>query len=128
MPIANLIKTDERFELKSLPEAYVIIRRMTWGEKLKRQGMMTKFSMSFEKGQKDSKAEVDFMQEQVTKWEFSNLIIEHNLEYQEAAGTVRPYNFKNVQDIVALDPVVGEEIQARIDEINSFEEDEEVKN
>lgn len=126
MAVATIVNTTERFELSSCPpDGYVVIRRMTYGEKLKRQSMMTKFRM--EMGRKNTDAmnmDVDLDQEKVSMWEFANLIVEHNLTDENE----KPLNFKNMADIARLGPVVGEEIQKRIDELNSFEEDNEVKN
>lgn len=126
MPIATIVNTSERFDLKSAPpDGYVVIRRMTYGEKLKRQGMLTKFRMEMGRNKSDAmNMDVDLDQEKVTLWEFANLIVEHNLTDENE----RALNFKNMADISRLGPVVGEEIQTYIDKLNSFEEDEEVKN
>jgi len=126
MAIATIVNANERFDLKSCPpDGYVVVRRMTYGEKLKRQGMMTKFRMEMGKNKSDgSTMDVDLDQEKVSLWEFANLIIEHNL----TDGALKPLNFKNMTDIARLGPVVGEEIQTYIDKLNAFEEDDEVKN
>jgi hypothetical protein len=129
LPIATIINPTEEFKLKSLEGGLVTIRRMTWGEKLKRQAMMTKFHMNLNsKKSEDSRAEIDILSEQVSMWEFMNLIVDHNLEHQDATGTVRKLNFKNAADVALLDPIIGEEIQMRIDELNAFEDSEEIKN
>lgn len=126
MAIATIVNANERFDLKSCPpDGYVVVRRMTYGEKLKRGSMMTKFRMEMGKNKSDSmNMDVDLDQEKVSMWEFANLIVEHNL----TDDTERPLNFKNMADISRLGPVVGEEIQTYIDKLNSFEEDDEVKN
>lgn len=126
MAVATIVNTTERFDLKSCPpDGYVVVRRMTYGEKLKRQSMMTKFKMEMGRKNSDTSVmDVDLDQEKVSIWEFQNLIVEHNLTDENE----KPLNFKNMADIARLGPVVGEEIQKRIDELNSFEEDEEVKN
>lgn len=126
MAIATIVSANERFALKSCPpDGYVVVRRMTYGEKLKRQSMMTKFKMEMGKNKSDAmNMDVDLDQEKVSMWEFANLIVEHNLTDE----TEKALNFKNMADIARLGPVVGEEIQTYIDKINSFEEDEEVKN
>lgn len=126
MPIATIVDSTERFELKSCPpDGYVVVRRMTYGEKLKRQSMMTKFKMEMGRNKSDAmNMDVDLDQEKVSMWEFANLIVEHNLTDENE----KPLNFKNMADIARLGPVVGEEIQTYIDKLNSFEEDDEVKN
>ena len=126
MAVATVVTTTERFELKTAaPDGYVVVRRMTWGEKLKRQGMMTNFRMEVGGGKSEDVAmDVNLFQEKVSMWEFSNLIIEHNLTDDKLVAL----NFKNPVDVARLGPLVGEEIQKRIDEINAFEESDEVKN
>lgn len=127
MAIATITQTTETFKLKSCPpDGYVTIRRMTWGEKLKRQSMMTKYRMELDRTTKDRdmSLDVDILQEKVSHWEFANLIVEHNLTDENE----QLLNFKNVADIDRLGPVVGEEIQRYIDELNTFEESVEVKN
>lgn len=127
MAIATITQPTENFKLKSCPpDGFVTIRRMTWGEKLKRQSMMTQYRMEMTKNSKDQDMalDVNILQEKVSLWEFQNLIVEHNLTDADE----KPLNFRNVADIVRLGPVVGEEIQKYIDEVNSFEETEEVKN
>ena len=127
MAIAVVTNNTERFELKTAPpDGYVVVRRMTWGEKLKRNGMMTNFRMDVGGSKKDENVamDVNLFQEKVTLWEFANLIVEHNLTDDKLVQL----NFKNPVDVSRLGPIVGEEIQKRIDEINAFEEDDEVKN
>lgn len=127
MAVATITQPTETFKLKSCPpDGYVTIRRMTWGEKLKRQSMMTKYRMEMTKGTKDKdlSLDMDILQEKVSHWEFQNLVVEHNLTDESDT----PLNFKNIFDIDRLGPVVGEEIQKYIDEMNTFEEGEEVKN
>lgn len=127
MAIATITQPTENFKLKSCPpDGFVTIRRMTWGEKLKRQSMMTQYRMEMTTNSKDRDMalDVNILQEKVSLWEFQNLIVEHNLTDADE----KPLNFRNVADIVRLGPVVGEEIQKYIDEVNSFEETEEVKN
>lgn len=126
MAVATIVNTTERCDLKSCPpDGYVVIRRMTYGEKLKRQSMMTKFKMEMGRNKSDAmNMDVDLDQEKVSMWEFANLIVEHNLTDENE----KPLNFKNIADIARLGPVVGEEIQTQIDKLNSFEEDDDVKN
>lgn len=127
MAVATITQPTETFKLKSCPpDGYVTIRRMTWGEKLKRQSMMTKYRMEMTRNTKDQDMalDVDILQEKVSLWEFQNLIVEHNLTDEKDVLL----NFRNIADITRLGPVVGEEIQKCIDEMNAFEEKEEVKN
>lgn len=128
MPVATtLANTNERFELKSAPpDGFVIVRRMTYGEKMNRQTMLTgKMQMEMSKNKNENnKMLMEMATEQVTLWEFANLVVEHNLTDEKEVKL----NFKNVADVKRLDPIVGEEIQTYIDKLNAFEEDDDVKN
>jgi len=99
---------------------------MNYGEKLLRSNMATKLLMSGsrDKNDKDVQAEVDMQTELVAYWDFANLITEHNL--QDADG--RELNFRNPSDVKKLDSVIGEEVGQLIDNFNSPEESDEVKN
>jgi len=129
MPVATIIKKAERLDLKTLPGGYVVIRRMTYGEKMHRLESTGKLRILSNKVDKDAVGEINMMKAEVQMWEFANLILEHNLEHQDTPdGPVRPLNFKNPADVEILDPRVGEEISTFMDKMNNFEEDEAVKN
>jgi hypothetical protein len=57
-------------------------------------------------------------------WEFANLILDHNLTDAQD----RKLNFKDPNDVKSIRGQVGDEIQLYINEMNSFEEAEEIKN
>lgn len=120
MPRATVTQNTERFELKACPEGFVVIRRMTYGEKLNRQEDI----MNMQTGMDDKKMQIQIMTKKVALQDFANLIVEHNLTDEND----RPLNFKNAADVVRLDPRIGDEIGQYIDLLNSFEEDAAVKN
>jgi len=120
MPRATVTETKERFELTTLPDAYVIIRRMTYGEKLKRQDSMMDLAAG---GKGNDEMKISIQASKVALTDFANLVVEHNLTDENDI----PLNFKNANDVVRLDPRIGDEIGAFIDKVNSFE-DVEVKN
>lgn len=131
MPVATVIAgTTEIVQLKTCPpDGYVVIRRMTYGEKMDRMEMSGKLSIRSNKQDKDAVGEINMMNKRAQMWEFANLIIEHNLERQDVKdGPTRPINFKSQDDVQRLDPRIGEEIAAALDKLNNFEEDEEVGN
>lgn len=120
MPRATTdMNTTEKFELKSLPEAFVVARRLTYGEKLERRAMMSGMKVETGRG-KDFAGEMQLMNEQATLYDFQKCIIEHNLEDEN--GNL--LNLNSVQDIRRLDPRVGEEIENLLGEMNNFEVDE----
>lgn len=125
MPVAvNLGATTKRYELKSLPEAYVVVKRMSYGESLNRQSMMTNMKI----GKPDSKDEfagqIDLDTRKVALWDFANCVVEHNLTDENE----RLLNFKDPNDVNKLDSTIGQEIGDCIDEFNSVEGNQDVKN
>lgn len=123
MPCAVWMKKEETKELKTLPKAYVIIRRMKYGEKLVRDAEAMEITAKTG-GNKDGNVSVKLLTEATALWEFANLIVDHNLEDEHG----NKLNFKNFAHTKMLDPKVGSEISNYIDELNSWEDDEELKN
>ncbi len=123
MPVGTVTRNTERFDLKSLPGGYVVIRRMNYGEKLERQDSIMDMSMAMGDN-KQFAADVKILNKQAALQDFANLIVEHNITDERE----RPLSFKVQRDVLLLDPIIGEEIGRLIDKLNSFEETEEVKN
>jgi hypothetical protein len=121
MPVAVIVDPTERRDLKSLPGGYVLIKRMTFGQKLTRQQMAMKMQMTTGQRKADTKIDVDMMSRLVSLWSFANLIEDHNLEDVDG----RKLNLKNVADVEKLTGPIGEEIDTLIDKINNFEAEEE---
>lgn len=120
MPRATVASETEKFELKSLPEAYIVIRRMTYGEKLNRTDSMMNMRTTAE----DKQMEIQMMSKKIAFQDFANLIVEHNLTDEND----KPLNFRNAADVERLDPRIGDEVGQLIDRINSFEDTDNVKN
>lgn len=124
MPKATLDLNDtKRFELKSLPEGFVVLKRMTYGQKLQRQEMAMQMSLSGS-SEKDFGGALQMSQQAVAEFEFASCVVEHNLE--DGEGTT--LDFKNPINVRTLDPMVGEEIATYIDKMNTFVESDEAKN
>lgn len=128
MPAAVVTQTTERCDLKSCPpDGYVIIRRMNYGESLKRKDMMASIAMNMDtkgKNAGEARMQMDLLQEKTSLWEFATLIVEHNLTDEKDAKL----DFKRPEHVKALVGRIGDEIQMHIDRINSFEGTEETKN
>ena len=119
MPNALAIANTEHKDLKSLPGGFVDIKRMTYGQKLERQGMIRiQFGMSRQR-QSDVKGEMEMANKIATQFEFKNCIVDHNLTDEND----NKLDLSNPVVIDNLDPRVGEEINTLISEINNFEED-----
>ncbi len=121
MPFAGVGTETERHELKSLPGAFVVLRRMTFGEKLTRQDLI-KLSLEMGGKSKDIKGEMAMANKKATQMDFANCIVDHNLEKDEN-GT--RFNFSNFDEFSSLHPRVGEEIDKLINAMNNFEDTEE---
>lgn len=118
---AVALNKAERFDLKSIPEAYVEARRLTYGEKLYRQQMTMKMVMQGNDKTKDFQGEMAFVNAAATEYEFSTCIVDHNLEDENG----NKLDLKKSKDIQRLDPRIGEEIQALLNDLNNFQEAEE---
>lgn len=119
MPVAVVDSQPVRRELKTVPEGYVVIREMTYGERIMRGGMTG--AMKILKGKSDYAGELSMETQKLTLWDFANLVVEHNLQDKDG----RELNFKLEADVRKLASKVGEEIGTYIDEINNFEDIEE---
>jgi hypothetical protein len=118
MPKATVdTSVTERFELKTLPEGFVELRRMSYGEFLKRRDMISK--VSYEGQGRDTKATMEFAQEVVTRYEFQTCIVDHNLEDDNGKNI----DFRSKQAFAVLAPTIGEEIAELIDKLNGFNEE-----
>lgn len=121
MPKATTdITQTTRHELKSCPEGFIEVRRLSYGEKLERRAMVSGMKVEAGKG-KNFEGEMQLMNEKATLYDFQRCITDHNLEDDNG----NKLNLGNAFDIRRLDPRVGEEIEGILGELNNFEEDEE---
>lgn len=129
MPIATAnIAARERKDLKTCPGGYVILRRMTYGQKLDRMKHVGKLSVDMRGKGKGTKGEMEMLQKASTIYDFQACIVEHNLEKNigtDENPNIVPLNLKAPTDIDLLDPRIGEEISSAIDELNNFEDEDE---
>jgi hypothetical protein len=128
MPIATAnLAPEAKKELKTCPGGWVILRRMTYGQKLDRMKHVGKLSVDMRGKGKGTKGEMEMLQKGSTIYDFQACIVEHNLEKNigtEEHPNIVPLNLKTMMDIDALDPRIGEEISSLIDELNNFELEE----
>lgn len=124
MPRAVSVGQTQRYDLKSVPEGYVVIRRLTHGEKAERQMLNNKMTMKATRGKKDVDSEITLYNAKVDMYNFAHCIVEHNLQDEND----QPLNFTNPADVNRMDGKVTEEIATYIDKENNFEEDEELEN
>ena len=119
MPNALAVANVVRHTLKSLEGAYVDIKRMTYGQKLERQGMI-KVNFEMSKGRKDDmRGQMEMANRIATYYEFKNCIVDHNLTDDQD----NKLDLSNPFVIDGLDPRIGEEINGLINDMNNFEDD-----
>lgn len=120
MPVATTsgLETDKE-DLKSLPGGYIVIRRMTYGEYLKRQQMTSNMKVSAKKD--DYAGVMELVNKAAVEYEFANCITDHNLEDEEG----NKLDFRKPGNIDRLASKIGDEINRLINKYNAFEETEE---
>ena len=120
MPQATInIDGVERRELKTLPEGFVTLRRLSYGEILQRREMV-KLAVTSAKGSKDFQGEMAMASAQTTQFEFRHCIVDHNLEDDKG----NKLDFSSPVVLRSLDPRVGQEIEKFISDMNNVAEDE----
>lgn len=135
MPVAVATDIPERVELKSLPAnpaiegpdgeaGFVMIRRLSYGEKMAKRSFNSKMTVKSTRGKKDAESIIDTFNERSDLFDFANCITDHNLTDKQG----RKLDFRNEKDVKALGGRVAEEIQTAMDKINNFEDDEELGN
>lgn len=128
MPLAVVADNGgKRFELKSCEGAFVLLRQMTYGEWQRRSDLVSRISIESASPNKGRNAVRDLVQRvdtqslEVALFEFKTCVVQHNLE--DASG--RTLQLGARQDLERLDPRIGREIGQLIDEMNSWDEEEE---
>lgn len=127
MPVATVSPDDvpDRKELKTCPpDGFILIKRLTFGQKQHRRSLSSKLSMKAAKGKKDVETTIDAFNEASENYDFATCIVDHNL----TDNLGRKLDFKNPMDVKLLKGPVGEEISQYMDDLNNFEVDEEVGN
>jgi len=114
MPKATASKVGKRFDLKELPEGYVVLRKLNYGEMLARRNLGMGVTAPFKRDSDSIDLQLDLSQEEVRVYEFTNMIIDHNLEDEEG----RKLNMMDRNDINKLDPKVALEIEGYITGLN----------
>lgn len=116
---ANINQT-QRFDLKSCPEGYVVIRRLSYGKKLERQEITMQMRMYQEEARTKGKSSMDIsmMARKVAEFDFKNCVAEHNLEDDNGVML----NFQQAHYVHMLDGNIGDEIGELINQVNTFDE------
>ena len=122
MPKATAdITTIVRHELKTCPEGFVELRRLTYGQLLERRLAAMVIEMEAQKGGKEAAGTISMAQLAVAVLDFTKCIVNHNLEDENG----KLLNLSLATDVRRLDPRIGDEIGTLIDTANQFLEDTE---
>lgn len=106
-----------RIDLKTLAGGYVVLKRLSYGQKLYKKSLM-KMTVQGGKG-RDFAGELELVSEKAALFDFQHCVVEHNLEDRDG----RKLDFSKIADVKKLDPRIGDEIGDAIDDLNNFEED-----
>ena len=120
----------EKIDLQSCKDAFVVLKRLSYGQQMTRRGLLSKAKMITDtngnrrdrqqRAKSGFTAELELMNEKVTLYEFANCIVDHNLEYEED-GQIRKLDFRIPEHVKMLDGNVGQEIDELITDLNNFE-------
>lgn len=122
MPKATVTKEPQRYDINSLPGAWVKLVPLSYGQVLARREMATKMSG----GMTDNTVDIDLIQQKTREFDFEHCIVDHNLYHDEAES--EKMEFGNPLTLVELDPKVGQEIENLIDDLNREITEEDLKN
>lgn len=118
MPKATVSTDTVRYHLVTLPSAYVDLRRLSFGEKQARTDMAMK--MAFQGGGGEAASAIAEMSAaEVAFFEFSRCIVDHNLFLDDDEEDKMDFNKRS--HFESLDPRIGDEIDAKISEMNNFD-------
>ena len=116
MPRATVdSKAEHKFDLQSLEGAYIILRKLSYGEMMQRQSLASDVAIKEEK--RKAEMTIQMMQERVTEYEYTRSIVDHNLEDE----TGNKLDFNKPGTAARLDPQVGAEVSQLIDSLNQFD-------
>jgi hypothetical protein len=124
---ASVGNQTQTFDLKTCDGGKIILRRMTYGQKLERIELATRQVIKTETDNRgrpsnNNAAEMDIkmLQRAVAEYEFSHCISDHNLTDDNDIKM----DFSKPQTLDILDPRVGDEISQYIQDMNNFDETE----
>lgn len=124
MPRATVdLNPEDKVDLKTCPGGYVVLKRMTYGQKLERMKHVSKLQVEMGGRGRSTRGEMQVMQKASTLYDFKMCIVDHNLEDEN--GT--KLNLGIERDVDRLDPRIGEEISNAIDKLNNFEDEDNVE-
>jgi len=123
MPKATVSHEGVRHDLKSCPGGFVELRPLSYEEILVRRDGVTSMSLEREgisADEQNVRMQIATMQRWAREYDFRCCIRDHNLTDENDI----PLNFTKAETLRMLDPRIGREIEALIDELNGENDDE----
>ena len=122
MPKAVVSEETEKIDLTSLEGAFVVLRKMSYGELQTRSDFLDiSGKQDVVNGKKETRVIIKTKSTDKQLFDFSHAIVDHNLENEKG----EKLDLRSPEQIARLDPVVGQEVEKLIDARNKlFDEDE----
>jgi hypothetical protein len=117
LPKATVSMEPKEFPLKTCPEGFVKLRRMSYGELLASNDMAFQVSVEAKQGSSDPQMGASMSSGRIAEYRFKCCVVDHNLEND--AGT--KLEFGNSQTVHLLDPNIGQEIDQLITDMHNWE-------
>lgn len=115
MPKATVSMEATRYDLKSLPGGFVMLKQLSFGQMLKRRDRAAKFYQEQSNGNAaNARTQIDILNEISRQFDFAHCIVDHNLE--DDSGN--KLTFTNSATLDILDPRIASEIERYIDAMN----------
>jgi hypothetical protein len=102
------------FPLEKLPDGFVTIVKMSYGETLKVGQMQAK--MRARSRQEGMEVEMETLLTQA--YIFKRCVVDHNIEKEDGSK----FDLGNVNDLMNLDPAVGAEVEELVSKLNDSED------
>lgn len=110
---ASARPSEKTYYLKSLPNAWILLRRFDHGQMIDRMGKVLVAGMTRDDdGQMNEGGDIHIDHRAQRIHDFAKAIVDHNLGDKDG----KKYSFKNPQHVFAIDPTIGDEINDLIGE------------
>jgi hypothetical protein len=117
MPRATVSTAPQRFELKTCPEGWVKMRRMSYGELLTSQDMAFQVQMKASENNSDeADMGISVTRAAISAFQINTCVMDHNLEDENGRKLV----FSDDADVTSLDPNIGQELTKLIDDMHDW--------
>jgi hypothetical protein len=125
MPVATIDpNATENFELETLEEGEITLRRMSFSAFLHRQDIMMKMQIEAKEKGDPVGMTMSMGNLETALFEFKECLVDHNLT--DANGN--KLDFTKASTFKILDPRVGEEVQDKIQKMNRYLEESHLGN